>query len=181
MKKALKNFGLGLVYFFLLPAFLCMVALAGVCALFVIIVAGCKGLIRFFKGEKFFAELPEDARVREIKEYQASLQTAPSQPQPQVQPDNRVFIQQNYYPNGQQTQNAPQENKPSQEPLPQTQIQQKEDSTHFHEVHFFDNSIPEQSNNPEEIPHSDKPVEIDMDLPHQIIDISGNDNGGNDL
>ena len=101
MKQALKGFGLGLVYFFLLPVFLVLIAIAGVFALGVIVVTSTKGLIRFFKGDKFFSPLPEDVRVNEIKEYQASLQTAPT---PAVNPnptDNRVFIQQNYYPNPQ--------------------------------------------------------------------------------
>lgn len=101
MKQALKGFGLGLVYFFLLPVFLLLVALAGVFAFGVILVTSAKGLVRFFKGEKFFSPLPEDVRVGEIKEYQASLQTTPA-PNPNPNPaDNRVFIQQNYYPNPQ--------------------------------------------------------------------------------
>lgn len=102
MKQALKGFGLGLVYFFLLPIFLVLIALAGVFALGVIFVTSIKGVIRFFKGEKFFSPLPEDIRVKEIKEYQASLQTAPTPNVNQTPTDNRVFIQQNYYPNPQQ-------------------------------------------------------------------------------
>ena len=114
MKQALKGFGLGLVYFFLLPVFLVLIAIAGVFALGVIVVTSTKGLIRFFKGDKFFSPLPEDVRVNEIKEYQASLQTAPT---PAVNPnptDNRVFIQQNYYPNPQ----GPYGNQAPQQPQP---------------------------------------------------------------
>ena len=114
MKQALKGFGLGLVYFFLLPVFLVLIAIAGVFALGVIVVTSTKGLIRFFKGDKFFSPLPEDIRVNEIKEYQASLQTAPT-PAVNLNPtDNRVFIQQNYYPNPQ----GPYGNQAPQQPQP---------------------------------------------------------------
>lgn len=206
MKQALKNFGLGLVYFFLLPIFLCLIAIAGVYAIFVIIYYSIKGLIRFFRGEKFFAPLPEDLRVAEIKEYQASLQRAPKQPAPQPQPDNRVFIQQNYYPNPQQGQaptqpvqtNFPQSPQPTyqqpyqqqyqqpqiQQPQPQQpQIQQQPTYHNQLQEPHFDNSIEFDPNKLDEnVPHSDTPVEIDnASIPHQIIDISNDDNGGNDL
>ncbi len=204
MKQALKNFGLGLVYFFLLPIFLCLVALAAVYAIFVIVFYTIKGLIRFFKGEKFFEPLPEDLRVQEIKEYQASLQRAPEQPAPQPQPDNRVFIQQNYYPNPQQPQQGQMPNQPvqtnfqsqptyqqpypqqyQQQPYqqPQPQIQQQPQQNRIEEQHFDANEISFDPNfESDEVPHSDKPVDVDEEtMAHQVIDISHDDYGGNDL
>ena len=170
MKQALKGFGLGLVYFFLLPVFLVLIAIAGVFALGVIVVTSTKGLIRFFKGGKFFSPLPEDVRVNEIKEYQASLQTAPT---PAVNPnptDNRVFIQQNYYPNPQ----GPYGNQAPQQPQPYNNSNQGG----MQQPHFVD-SLPQNNQqnpslnapHPEEIPTQNPPV----------IDMQNDNNGDNNV
>lgn len=172
MKQALKNFGLGLVYFFLLPVFLVLVAVAGIYALLVIIVSDVKGLIRFFKGDKFFEPLPEDIRVEEIKEYRASLQTAPT-PTPAPQPENHVYIQQNYYQQNPQQQSQPQDQQP--------QINQ----TPMSQATYIDATEPQQSQGyipnevrPEQIP---APQQTPAVAPTQYIDISNADQGGDNL
>lgn len=170
MKQALKGFGLGLVYFFLLPVFLVLIAIAGVFALGVIIVTSTKGLIRFFKGDKFFSPLPEDVRVNEIKEYQASLQTAPT---PAVNPnptDNRVFIQQNYYPNPQ----GPYGNQAPQQPQPYNNSNQGG----MQQPHFVDSLPQNNQQNPSlNAPH---PGEIPTQSP-PVIDMQNDNNGGNNV
>lgn len=172
MKQALKNFGLGLVYFFLLPVFLVLVAIAGVYALGVISVNFFKGLVRFFKGDKFFEPLSEDTRVEEIKKYREALQTAPT-PTQTTQPESHVYIQQNYY-----QQNHQQQTQPAQQP----QINQ----TSMSQATFIDATQPQQ--NPQQyIPNEINPQEpaatpqIQNVTPTQYIDISNSDQGGDNL
>lgn len=173
MKQALKGFGLGLVYFFLLPVFLVLIAIAGVFALGVIVVTSVKGLIRFFKGDKFFSPLPEDVRVNEIKEYQTSLQTAPT---PAVNPnptDNRVFIQQNYYPNPQ----GPYGNQTSQQPQPYNNSNPGYQGD-MQQPHFVDSLPQNNQQNPSlNAPH---PGEIPTQNP-PVIDMQNDNNGGNNV
>lgn len=177
MKQALKGFGLGLVYFFLLPVFLVLVVLAGVFALGVIIVTSIKGLIRFFKGDKFFSPLPEDIRVAEIKEYQASLQTAPA---PAINPsptDNRVFIQQNYYPNPQ----GPYGNQTPQQPQPYNNSNQGYPGN-MQQPHFVD-PLPQnnQSNPSLSAPHPGEIPTQNSTATPPVIDMQNENNGGNNL
>lgn len=171
MKQALKNFGLGLVYFFLLPIFIVLIALAGVFALGVIVVNVSKGLVRFFRGYKFFEPLPEDTRVKEIKEYRASLQTAPAQaPQPN-QPENHVYIQQNYY------QNPPSQNvAPNQNVQPQVNQQIQQNQAPMREATFIDQTpqyAPQQPQEPLQINQNPQPI--------NSIDISQDDLGDDNL
>ena len=105
MKKALKNFGLGLLYFFVSPLLLAILAVAMVFGLFVLDFKDLQGLIRFFRGEKtFFEELPEDKKVLEIKTAQAYASTHSATSQGTPAPNNQVYIQQNYYPQQPQAQ-----------------------------------------------------------------------------
>ncbi len=67
MGKFIKNFGLGLLYFIALPLLILGVVCYAIYGLGVYVFYFFKGTIRFFKGDTFFEELPEDARVKEIK------------------------------------------------------------------------------------------------------------------
>lgn len=67
MGKFIKNFGLGLLYFIALPLLILGVVCYAIYGLGVYVFYFFKGTIRFFKGDNFFEELPEDAKVRDIK------------------------------------------------------------------------------------------------------------------
>ena len=191
MKQALKNFGLGLVYFFLLPIFLILAALVGVYALGVIIYNVVKGLIRFFKGDKFFEPLSEDLKVKEIKDRQAELAIQQNQPQEQpAQPDNRVYIQQNYY----------QQPQPNPQPQPQQPYVQQPNVPPYQQQPY-QNSINQQPNYYNQIPNTQPsptpiaqnptptPIPTSGEIPtqsephevHKFIDISNDDQGGDNL
>lgn len=83
MVKFIKNFGLGLVYFLALPILL--IAVVG----YLVVGIGWwlfyvgKGLVRFFRGESFFQDLPEDIEVRRIK---AKMAEASANPNPAPAP-----------------------------------------------------------------------------------------------
>ncbi|MCQ2772426.1 MAG: hypothetical protein MJ238_04030 [Bacilli bacterium] len=88
MVKFIKNFGLGLVYFLTLPILLVAVLGYLVYGIGAWLFYCVKGIIRFFKGDSFFAELDEDRKVREIKvrmaEASANPNPAPVAPTPTV-------------------------------------------------------------------------------------------------
>ncbi len=184
MKKALKNFGLGLVYFFLLPIFLVIAAIAGVYALGIIIFNVFKGLIRFFKGDKFFAPLPEDIKVKEIKDKQAELAVQQSQPQQPAQPDNRVYIQQNYYqnPQPQQVNPQPQPQQPNippyQQPYPNSINQQP---NYYNQVPHVEPQPTPIAQSPTPVISNEVPTNAQDDSSHQYIDILKDDLGGDNL
>lgn len=200
MKKALKNFGLGLVYFFLLPVFFVIAALAGVYALFVIFYYVAKGLVRFFKGDKFFKPLAEDLKVQEVKARQVALDEQQNRPQAPATPDNRVYIQQNYYqqpqapispqaqmnqPGFNQQPNIP----PFQQPIPnsfnqqpyQSQINQQQPS--YSQISSTQPEPAQISQNPPQNPvnHATHQPTFDPHANTQYIDISNDDQGGDNL
>lgn len=103
MGKFLKNFGMGLVYVFLLPILLFVLALAGVYLLGYWFYQAGVFLVRFFKGYPGFEELEEDKRVREILEARREAnrpkkpeEESQEKPAPAPQPQN-VYVQQNFY------------------------------------------------------------------------------------
>ena len=104
MGKFLKNFGMGLVYVFLLPILLIVLALAGIYLLGNWIYQAGVFLVRFFRGYPGFEELEEDKRVREILEArrEANRPKKPNEggqeekPAPAPQPQH-VYVQQNFY------------------------------------------------------------------------------------
>lgn len=194
MKKALKNFGLGLVYFFLLPVFLVIAALAGVYAIFVIFYYVAKGLVRFFKGDKFFKPLPEDLKVQEVKARQIALNEQQNQPQAPTTPDNRVYIQQNYYQQPQAPINQPGFNQqpnvpPYQQPTPnsfnqapyQNQINQQPSS--YSQIPSTQQEPAQISQNPPQNPvnHAPQQPTFEPRADTQFIDISNDDQGGDNL
>lgn len=100
--KFLKNFALGLLWAFLSPLLLAILALFAVFALGVYFLECFKCLIRFFQGKSFFPPLEEDLLVKkiqakELKELigetsEEKKEEAPAAPQPQ-----QVYVQQNFY------------------------------------------------------------------------------------
>jgi hypothetical protein len=121
--RFLKNFGLGLVYIFLLPLLLVVLALFGVYALGVLIVEFFTSTIRFFQGKDPFPILWEDLKVQEIKKAQMDAQTptavAPTPSSPAG--PSTVYVQQNYYQNqpGSTSGNASSNNAPLPNPANQ--------------------------------------------------------------
>ena len=191
MRQALKNFGLGLVYFFLLPFFLVLVALVAVFGLGLMAYRDIKGLIRFFRGEKFFEPIPEDVRVQEIKEYRASVAANAPAPQPtQPSTNSNVYIQQNYY----QPQTQGQQPLPGQPTQPQQPTSIYQQPQPFSPNQYGEIPTPSVQENPQiEQPQNLNPQ---IDSPNnfhdqfsenestggpELIDISEHDEGGDDL
>ncbi|MCQ2797478.1 MAG: hypothetical protein MJ241_03335 [Bacilli bacterium] len=83
MGKFIKNFGLGLLYFIALPLLIVGVVCFAVYGIGEYLFYFFKGIVRFFKGDTFFEELPEDAKVKEIKR---KLQEQAANPNPQPAP-----------------------------------------------------------------------------------------------
>lgn len=178
--KFLREFGLGLVYILLLPILLAGVLVVGVVMIFVWIVMFFKGCIRFFKGDSFFAPLPEDEQVQKIKDEELRRKTEPENPTPApAQPagPSQVYIQTNYYqpgqvpPNGQMPQN-PQQNLPPFQGYPQGYPQQPYGNGIPQQP--YPNGIPQQQPpypypNAEQIPYSEPAPETD---PSKMIDIT---------
>ena len=88
MVKFIKNFGFGLLYFIALPLLILGVVCYAVYGLGVYLFYLCKGTVRFFKGDTFFEELPEDIKVKEIKKKLQDQAANPEQPQPAPAPVN---------------------------------------------------------------------------------------------
>jgi hypothetical protein len=99
----LKNFALGLLYFFLLPIELLAIVVYGCYGLVIALVLFFKGTVRFFKGQRFFEPFPEDEKVLEIRAAQVDMLAHPNGvPAPAAaQPagPSTVYVQQNYYTN----------------------------------------------------------------------------------
>ena len=68
MINLLKTFGKGVLYAIGFPFFLIALVLFGVIGLFAFIFQVFKSIIYFFTGQKFFPELPEDKKLRLLKE-----------------------------------------------------------------------------------------------------------------
>ena len=188
--KFLREFGLGLVYILLLQILLAGVLVVGVVRIFVWIVMGFKGCIRFFQGDSFFAPLPADEQVQKIKDEELRRKTEPENPNPApAQPagPSQVYIQTNYYqqpgqvpPNGQMPQN-PQQNLPPFQGYPQGYPQQPYGNGIPQQP--YPNGIPQQQPygnipqqqppypypNAEQIPYSEPATETD---PSRMIDIT---------
>jgi hypothetical protein len=103
MNKFLKNFALGLLYFFLLPLELLAIVVFGCYGLGIYVVGFIKGTIRFFKGKRFFEPFPEDEKLLEIRAAQVDLLAHPNgvpatTPAPSAPAGpSTVYVQQNYY------------------------------------------------------------------------------------
>ena len=84
MISLLKTFGKGLLYVVGAPFFIVALLLFGVIGLGAFIFQIIKSIIYFFIGQKFFPELPEDKKLRLMKE-------AASKPEEPIQQDNNMF------------------------------------------------------------------------------------------
>jgi len=158
MKKALKNFGLGLLYFFVSPLLLAILAVGMVFGLFVLVVKDIQGIVRFFKGEKtFFEDLPEDKKVAEIQAAQAYAAAHPATPQqPTPTTNNQVYIQQNYYPGQSQVPPQPSSLQPASYPSPNP------------DPYAAQNPNPYASSNP-----ATQPIDVSSNPVPPTIDVSG--------
>lgn len=127
--KFLKALGLGIVYMLISP----FIVVGAVCYMlyglgrwFIFVPVG---IIRYFKGEKFFKPLKEDIEVdAAIKAYHDSLLAKETEePQPPVQPVNNTntttYVQNNYYTNPNQQPMGPGLNAPMSQQLGAPQYQ----------------------------------------------------------
>lgn len=101
--KFLKGLGLGIVYALISPLILVGCVLFAIYGLERWFVSMAIGIIRFFKGDKFFKPLKEDEEVQiAIKNYHDSLLAKETEePQQPVQSINNTatYVQNNYYTN----------------------------------------------------------------------------------
>ncbi len=95
--KALKEFGLGIVWIVLLPFLLLAIALVAVFGIPVFFFELVMMIIHFFQGKKLFPPFPEDEQAYAILKRAAMEQDVP-QEEPKPQPQT-VIVQQNYYQN----------------------------------------------------------------------------------
>ena len=98
---ALKRFGLGLLWIFLLPFILIAIAGVAVWGVFNFVIQFGVMVFNFFRGKKLFPLYPEDERAMEIQQRaidKANQEQAPAPAQPAPQ---QVFVTQNYYAGGQ--------------------------------------------------------------------------------
>ena len=178
--KFLREFGLGLVYILLSPVLLAMLLVVGVVMIFVWIVT-------FFKGDSFFAPLPEDEQVEKIKEEELRRKTESDKPEPApAQPagPSQVYVQNNYYqpqggqPNGQIPQNPQQNMPPFQQGYPQGYPQQPYGNGIPQQP--YGGSIPQQQPPypyAEQIPYTEPaPAETDPSKMIEITPTEGDDN-----
>ncbi len=101
MFRALKTFGQGILWAVLLPFILAGVAIVGAFGLIDFVIEFIIMIINFFKGKKLFPIYPEDQRAydilkRAIDRQNGELEATQQAPQPQA-----VYVQQNFYTNGQ--------------------------------------------------------------------------------
>ncbi len=99
----LRNFGLGLLTIIVLPFLIVLLAIFGVYGMGMWAFYFVKGTFRFFRGEEFFKPLVIDTQVEEVKnemmvkemgkDAAAIIQPTPAGP-------SSVYVQQNYYQNG---------------------------------------------------------------------------------
>ena len=98
--KALKNFGLGLLWVFLIPIIAALVILVGAFGVINFFIQFIIMVINFFRGKKLFPMFDEDEEAYEILQHAIDMKkgeaTATNGPAPQ-----QIFVQQNYYTNPQ--------------------------------------------------------------------------------
>lgn len=95
--KAIKNFGLGLVWALLFPVIVAGVLVVGVFGLIDFLVEFVIMVVNFFRGNKLFPMYPEDKKAYDIlqraidkKNMESQAATTPAGPAP-------VYVQQNFY------------------------------------------------------------------------------------
>lgn len=118
MGKFFRNFGLGIVYVILLPFLLVIFVFMGIYGLFSNLLIGIRGIGRFFKGESFFATLPEDKliAIAEKAQRDAMLNPTPKEA-PAPEAPQHVYVQNNYYQSPAPNPTAPAPSIPQNQPI----------------------------------------------------------------
>ena len=112
MKSLFKSLGRGILYFFTPFVWVIGMAIGSVIGLVVFLGYALYSIFLFFTGRNMFRDLPEDEKLKELREAQANTvqQPIPQQPQPQFNQYQQPVMPQ-------QPSQAPQ----YQEPQPQTE------------------------------------------------------------
>jgi hypothetical protein len=100
MSNFLKNFALGIVYIIILPFIILGTVLAGLYGLMSNVIISLKGIVRFFKGERFLTRPQEDEEIALIIKRQQDLLKNPeptAATQPATPGPSNVYVQNNYY------------------------------------------------------------------------------------
>ncbi len=97
MGKFLRNFGMGLVYIFLLPLLLIILAIGAIYCLCTWFYHACVLIYRFFRGQNGFEELKEDQLLKEKLEAKKEEDTPKPQEETKNAAPQQVFVQQNFY------------------------------------------------------------------------------------
>ena len=97
--KALKNFGLGLVWVFLIPFIAAAVVVVGLFGIINFFVQFVIMVINFFRGKKLFPMFDEDEEAYEILQKAIDRKKGEQSNQPQAPAPQQVFVQQNFYTN----------------------------------------------------------------------------------
>lgn len=77
MVELVKNIGKGFLYIIALPFFLIVLSITAVLGLFILLYMFVKSIFLFFTGRSLSDELPEDRKVREIKEGKIRKESTP--------------------------------------------------------------------------------------------------------
>lgn len=91
--KALKNFGLGLLWALLSPILIALIAFVAVFGIFDFLVQFVIMIVNFFRGKKLFPPFEEDEKAYKILKGALETQNAEAE-KPATQP---VYVQQNFY------------------------------------------------------------------------------------
>ena len=151
MISLLKTFGKGILYVIGAPFFIVALVLFGVIGLVAFVFQIFKSIIYFFTGQKFFPELPEDQKLRLMRE-------AANQENQQAQQDNSANII------------SPYEEQPLPEPEPAPLfVQRNEPEQTIEETVFEDTSSLEDFVNDEELPEEPMEEEIEEEK-HTVLE-----------
>ena len=152
MISLLKTFGKGLLYVIGAPFFIVALLLFGVIGLGAFVFQIIKSIIYFFTGQKFFPELPEDKKLRLMKE-------AANQAHAPIEQDNRDSIISPIY---------EEEEKPQPAPI---FIQREEEPVRTIEDIAFENdtSLKDFVNDEKEEKLPEPPVEEDIEEEKQTV------------
>ncbi len=98
MLNFIKSFGLGLLYMILSPVLLLVLLAFSIYGLYNFVVTGFAGLVRFFKGQKFFPEFEEDVKAERLLDKGLENDGEESKTPAEVKPaTTNVYVQQNIY------------------------------------------------------------------------------------
>ena len=95
--RALKGFGLGIVWALLLPFLAVAVALVAIWGVFNFLIQFVIMLVNFFRGKKVFPMFEEDEQAYAILKKALDKQNGEASATPAPAPAQQVFVQQNFY------------------------------------------------------------------------------------